>query len=608
MAAGKTGNPLTSISTQLSQLGMGTPQDLISSILTDHESKSVAASSPVSYVAPPSLGQETPLLFPGGRMRSDSSTLKRTHWKPLDKTPKCANPACRKRFTTRLDRKRNCCMCGDVFCRRCTNFRRKLSTNAEPDPLGTFFHVCKACFDKVTLLGRQHDLSKDFNYFRSAKASRIKRREERDEKKPLCARQMSASKRTAIREEADRLTEGFQANTGWVRGLIAEVKIPAWQRCAKWVPSGQVTNCFNCQVQLNLMSRKIHCRICGQVFCTSCTKDEILLYLTEEGRAQWAVNGKEGGPTTKPSCYDTLPICCDCSKELQSIILGDMTVPEPECRVDFMEQLSLLQQKLLDLQNKLETWLPNYQRIVDSLGIENSSPNSVESRNPMHELIKAQSDLSDGFSQLAVHSQKLKQLEPQTETQGKLLRHVMIGTYQYYSENMYLFRNTKNRLSEFIPIESLMEIQVVINQQSMQSVHTILHQIMFEALNLEKQYRFDSSFFGYIIEVFKKIELEFKPLLEKRGESWESHYEIVRKVAQEQMLSNRKIRVDGVPRHHPRSAPHVRAVVISKCAHIVNRCHRQLQAKTTDREFAKTKASLNDACKKLDSLLAHTPN
>ena len=139
----------------------------------------------------------------------------------------------------------------------------------------------------------------------------------------------------------------------------------------------------------------------------------------------------------------------------------------------------------------------------------------------------------------------------------------------------------------------------------MQSVHTILHQIMFEALNLEKQYRFDSSFFGYIIEVFKKIELEFKPLLEKRGESWESHYEIVRKVAQEQMLSNRKI---SVPRHYPRSAPYVRAVVIAKCAHIVNRCHRQLQAKTTDREFAKTKASLNDACKKLDSLLAHTPN
>ena len=226
MAAGRIANPFTSITKQMSQQGMGTPRDMISSILGDHESK---ISSTQSYVAPPSDLQP--------RMRSDTSTLKRTHWQPVDKVPKCAT--CRKRFG-RWDRRRNCCMCGDVFCRRCTNFRRKLSTNAEPDPLGTFFHVCRRCFDKTIVLGWQRDLTEEFKRLRSAKQSHMKRHEEQEKKKPLSARQMSTSKQAALRKEADRLTEGFKANTGWVHSLMSEVKVPAWQRASKWVPSGQI--------------------------------------------------------------------------------------------------------------------------------------------------------------------------------------------------------------------------------------------------------------------------------------------------------------------------------------------------------------------------------
>ena len=495
-------------------------------------------------------------------------------------------------------------MCGDVFCRRCSNFRRKLSTNAEPDPLGTFFNVCRSCFDKIIVLGRQRDLTKDFKHFRSAKQSHLKRREEQDKKKPLPARQRSASKQAALRQETDRLTEGFKANPGWVHSWLSEVKVPAWQRASKWKSSGQISSCYNCGAQLKLMGRKIHCRICGQVFCTSCTKDEILLYLTEDGGAKWAINGKEGGPATRPDRYETLPICGDCSRELQSILLSDMNLPEPE-QADFMEQLSHLHRKLTDLQNKLETWLPNYQKIVDALDIEDSSPNSVEGRNPLRELIKSQSDLSDAFSQLAVQSQKLKQLQTQTDTQEKLLKHVMIGTYQYYSENMYLFRNTKMRLAELIPVEPLMEIQAAISQQSMANVHTMVQQIMYEALNLEKQYRFENSFFRYIMDLISNIELELKPFLERRNENWGDHCEIVKKVVQEQIKSSRRIRVDGVPRNNPRSAPYVRCVVISKCSQIVQKCFRELQAKTINSEFTKTKESLNNACTQLDSLLPH---
>jgi len=40
---------------------------------------------------------------------------------------------------------------------------------------------------------------------------------------------------------------------------------------ARWVPDGDVTKCQNCPKKFGVMTRKHHCRKCGNIFCSSCS-------------------------------------------------------------------------------------------------------------------------------------------------------------------------------------------------------------------------------------------------------------------------------------------------------------------------------------------------
>lgn len=47
------------------------------------------------------------------------------------------------------------------------------------------------------------------------------------------------------------------------------------RRVYKWVPDESVTNCYNCNGYFSFMNRKHHCRVCGKIFCGSCTRSNI---------------------------------------------------------------------------------------------------------------------------------------------------------------------------------------------------------------------------------------------------------------------------------------------------------------------------------------------
>ena len=235
------------------------------------------------------------------------------------------------------------------------------------------------------------------------------------------------------------------------------------------------------------------------------------------------------------------------------------------------------------------------------MDVEDNSPRDIKDRHPLRKLAKAQSDLSDALSILAIESQKLKLLRPQTTLEEKLLKHMMIGTYHFYQEHMYHFRCTRQRLAEHTPHEHLVEIQKVVSQQSMERVHIVVQQLIYEALNLEKRYKFESSFFEDIIEIIRAVEEEFKPFLEGRGESWEQHSEVVKMFLKGEAQNNRsRIKLSQETLTSP---DYIKYVVISQCSSVVHECYRELEAKTMDREFRKTKKSLNDARLKLDAAL-----
>lgn len=616
-------SPLPSIIAETAQDGVAQPGELIGSLVCDTEQLNLqrrAKSSDAAALTPLPVFGHSSSTPAAPRLRADSSTLKRSHWQSPEKESRCFNQECRAQFSRKVKR-RNCCMCGNVFCRRCTKFRRKLSQNAEPDPLGVYFKVCKACCDAQTKAPKTTDHSPEFNRHRMTYFWALNQHYEREVRSgqdtPLSAR-VDAGKKLAIRDRAELLAQGFEQHSGLVRDFVDGVRIPSWQKGRLWVPSGRAAHCFHCKKPFGLLSRKVHCHVCGQVCCCACTPDELLLYLDRlSGEAKWGVNGRDGAaPEVRPSRYQLLRLCGPCSSDLVEILREGLPA-NPATRIPtkrtaseappaateniFMEKLVDLQAELASLQGNIEQWLPQYLHLVDLLDVGDSSPNEVRGRHPMKSLVLAQTNLSDSMSQLALQSQKLKLLRPTTETEAKLLRHVMMGTYQFYSENMYLFRTSKKHLAELTPVDHLEEIQGLINIQTMEVVHTAVYQLMFEVIHLHRKHQYDNSFDGGLVNLLSVIEEEFKALLQQWQMTWDEHMGRVSELVKSQMKNGERLIVISSAIEDKAT---IRYAVISTCSARLQCFIRQIDAKTTLMQFAKTKKCLKQVFCELDSELA----
>ena len=51
---------------------------------------------------------------------------------------------------------------------------------------------------------------------------------------------------------------------------ISDISIPKTTPIM-WIPSENVTNCYNCGTTFSFLNRKHHCRMCGRVFCNNCS-------------------------------------------------------------------------------------------------------------------------------------------------------------------------------------------------------------------------------------------------------------------------------------------------------------------------------------------------
>ena len=533
------------------------------------------------------------------RSRAETEPVRKDHYLPLDTAAKCADKSCRRRFRF-ADRKRNCRMCGEVFCRKCTKFLRKLSPNADPDPLGTFRNVCENCYHYTVRSGRYRDLKHDFVTLRD-EAKHAARQKIAAEATPLSAQPSSTLKSERVRSELDRLVKGYEGQS-LLKGVIG---IPNWQKSKDWVPDSKAVECFNpkCKKKFRFGLRKINCRVCGQVFCRECSNQEILLYcLFKESPANWAINGKEGGPTSRPHRFETYPVCTVCCKELEEIMLSQIDGPaspttasqiEMSIRPNCMDEIASLQAELANLQRSIEQTLPLYQQLTDTLNIEDSSPKRVEGDHPFRNLAKAQADLSDTFTHMANRSQALKNLSTVTETQERLVKNIMVSVFNFYQEYLFLFKSAQMKLKEMIPIESLATIQEFLDQQSMERVHIALRQLSFEVLNLEKMHRCQLEFAQSLVETDVAIEKELRPLLEKREESWETHLKCLGEFVQEGFKSRPFIKLDHKQSQNGSNHKlYVRYLALDRTKYVLSRCVRELDAKTREEAFLETKSCL----------------
>ncbi|KAH3898290.1 hypothetical protein DPMN_022514 [Dreissena polymorpha] len=241
----------------------------------------------------------------------------------------CQNSTCGVVFgLTLLRRPHHCHRCGEVFCRNCLCFARKLDASAQPDVNGTPCKVCYTCFSEGTYnqvgVTRSHT-----EYFSSIRG--ISRKDRRKTECEVILEHTHGQKRfwkdqcqVDYQKECLRLLQGFHDSIGTSHVLrtLGEIRgyvdVPGWQRSTFWELETSVHFCRACGKKLDRVKHR-NCRVCGLALCKACAHKELLVFYEDSGsleKARLAIIRVQGAPVKEPKYSVLLRICAQCKGEL----------------------------------------------------------------------------------------------------------------------------------------------------------------------------------------------------------------------------------------------------------------------------------------------------
>ena len=524
--------------------------------------------------------------------------------------PKCPG-GCKKRLTKAVrDRSRNCNMCGNLFCYNCTIYRRKLSKvinfstkklkkaciqldvrQVPDDFLGTLHNVCRKCYESETEIpiGSFRDRMDDFEHFRRGKfeAGDAKAKEG----SPCCRKYAySTFRRRAIVKEVERLTQGFAENSGFVKELVSEMKIPKWHKSSKWVESGSVQHCYHCEKPFHKMSTKINCRLGGQVFCTECSQDKMIVYLEEkDGEPKWGINGKVGPQSTDLERFELYKICSICSDTLQTIFHENVAIESELLKTyTFMDSIVQLQRSVTTLQNKIDEWLPDYIQALEAL---NGDEVGKMSREHKKKLAKLHFDVTHAQSVVEKMRCRFQHLQPQTSVQKKMLQNTQRGIQKIYEEHNYQMKQTNDLLSKDM-IDELREVQNLASKRSMERVSADVYQMAADVVEHRDRYNLDDIIPDEADKILHSIDKEFL-----REYPWKENYESM------MMIRRKSFQIESSSQSAAMTPASVQRMIADHCSSVAQNCFMQLEANTLEIEFRDTKNGLKNAWMKFESLL-----
>ena len=518
---------------------------------------------------------------------------------------------CKKRLTKDVrDRSRNCSLCGDQFCYECTIYRRKLSETHKfsttkhkkpkvqlsvrlvpDDVLGTLHNVCYKCYNKSETeipIGGFRDLLGDFERFRRGKfeAEDAKARDG-----SLCCRMYAYStfKRRAVVKEIQRLTQGFVKSSGLVKELISEMKIPKWQKSAKWIESSSVQHCYHCEKPFKLSSNKINCRVGGQVFCTICSQDEMIVYLEEtDGEPKWGINGKVGPQSTDLARFELFKICTICSDTLHTIYCENVAFESTLLQTSsFMDSISKLQRSIATLQDKVDRWLPDYVQALEALDGGNIGKMSSAEKK---KLAKLHFDVTHTQSVIKETRYGFRKLQPQTSTQKEILQNAQRGVQEIYEKHKLQMEHTCEQLSGDM-IAELYEVQKLASRKSMEQVSADVYQMAADVVEHRDRFNLNDSIPDEVEKILLPINEEFL-----KGYPWKQNYEVMMMIRRKSFQIENSNQTVVIPEN-------VQRMIAGHCSTIVQKCCLQLEASTLETEFRDTKNSLKNAWLKFESMV-----
>ncbi|XP_033127058.1 vacuolar segregation protein PEP7-like [Anneissia japonica] len=550
----------------------------------------------------------------GKQQEPQRSGISKHHWISVDVRLNCVNQKCRKNFTI-TQRKHHCRKCGEVFCKACVRYQRRLSARADYDPNGRLHQVCEDCFNSEPQDVGQRRLWTDC----------FKRCRQDNQQQELDAGQLQIGIRKShqIKREMNRLIDGYTGSLqkeavdgkkklsnlkDKVQGLITKSEVPLWQKAKSWTIKEQKQSCMTCEESFNrhLANQKHNCRVCGLLTCNRCSSRDLLLFVADKHEREkfgdvphWAVIKVTGCPAVEPDVHHYLRVCNFCKKILEHIQVEEAQKAEQqELLLESMTKLLFVHKHISEVQSKIDDQLPVYKQLVDGLEITSSSPRTLPTnRSNMQTLAKAQGDLMDHFTKFVMCVSGLKKFSPSSNVQVKLARNIMKCKFDYYHDNMYSFRKLKKQLEDVAPPKILSGIQEIVDAKTIEVACLSITQVAYETLHLCIKYSIDETLASNIIQTSELCKAELRDHMQKKGENWEQCSQHMEKFIKMQMKG------DGVEKRQLYLRPsrrlaaaygsaYITAFLTERIGYLALQIYLQLTSRSIDRRFKGSKKAL----------------
>ncbi|XP_063428794.1 uncharacterized protein LOC134711822 [Mytilus trossulus] len=530
-----------------------------------------------------------------------NTEITRQHWKIQDGITNCRNKQCMKKFSL-IERIHHCRRCGDIFCKECVSYLRRLNRLAHPDPEGKAYKVCKKCFDEgKDSEGQKRRLTEYFFALRR-----------RGQENAIVSENGKVRgtwrNRLDVEKEVRRLLNGFKESIGssemkrTIHEMTNIVSTPAWQKSAFWLQENMANQCQKCQQKFNLVRNKHNCKLCGRAVCKSCSFKDVILYLPDDEdtkEPRLAVIKVIGSPSVEPELALYIRVCESCLERLRNRQLEMLEKEEKMLAKggDSLEMLLKVHSTMYRNEVKMEDQLNEYQVIVESLE-DNSRKLNSSGKSNIQTVAKAQEDLADYLAQYVLNIQRMKKLHPESNTQAILFRNCLKGKCDFYFDNQFRFKSLQKTLGDSTPPKILECIQRTVDKHAIVSTQLYIRQLTYETLHLCDKYKLRDNIPQKLTLTDEFVEKETLDCIEQDGDDIEDHTEQLQELLQSQLkdhrlikLSKRTLKCSG--------SHHAADMLITRSTDILHQVKVQLMMKSANRSFPQTKQTLDQTLEEL---------